>query len=77
MRPGSGGNLAGMTEEPVVAPAATGISSIDMVLDLVAGLDTRPLEEHAAVFETAHSELRRALDDPDLGAADAAPAQPA
>jgi hypothetical protein len=69
-----------MTEEPVVAagsgsvPAPTGIASIDMVLDLVAGLDARPLEEHAAAFETAHSELRRALDDPDLGADDAAPA---
>jgi hypothetical protein len=69
-----------MTEEPVVAggvPAPTGIASIDNVLDLVAGLDARPLEEHAAAFETAHSELRRALDDPGLGAADAAPAQPA
>lgn len=69
-----------MTEEPVVAggvPAPTGIASIDLVLDLVAGLDARPLDEHAAAFETAHSELRRALDDPDLGAADAASAQPA
>ncbi len=55
-----------MTEEPGVAggvPAPTGIASIDSVLDLVAGLDGRPLEEHAAVFETAHSELRRALDE--------------
>jgi hypothetical protein len=77
MRPGSGGNLAAMTEEPVVAGgvAPTGIASIDTVLDLVAGLDARPLEEHAAAFETAHSELRRALDDPDLGAAE--PAQSA
>lgn len=48
-------------------PAPTGIASIDSVLDLVAGLDARPLEEHADVFETAHSTLRRALDDPDLG----------
>ena len=45
------------------APTPTGIASIDTVLDLVAGLDDRPLEEHAAVFETAHSELRRALDE--------------
>ncbi|KAA1416005.1 hypothetical protein F0U44_20490 [Nocardioides humilatus] len=72
-----------MTEEPVVAaldgnvPAPTGIASIDSVLDLVAGLDARPLEEHADVFETAHSELRRALDDPELGAAEASPAQSA
>jgi hypothetical protein len=72
-----------MSEEPVVAagsglvPAPTGIASIDVVLDLVAGLDSRPLEEHATVFETAHAELRRALDYPGLGAVDAAPAQPA
>lgn len=49
-------------------PAPTGIASIDSVLDLVAGLDARPLEEHADVFATAHAELRRALDDPDPGA---------
>ncbi|MDZ5620081.1 hypothetical protein [Nocardioides bizhenqiangii] len=55
-----------MTEEPVVAdsiPAPTGIDSIDTVLDLVAGLDARPLEEHAAAFETAHQQLRQALDE--------------
>ena len=69
MRPRSGGSLAAMTEEPVVAatlggvPAPTGIASIDTVLDLVAGLDARPLDEHAAVFETAHQQLRQALDE--------------
>ncbi len=58
-----------MSEEPVVAtgsgsvPEPTGIASIDSVLDLVAGLDARPLEEHAAVFETAHQQLRQALDE--------------
>ncbi|KAA1424094.1 hypothetical protein [Nocardioides antri] len=58
-----------MTEEPVAAapsslvPAPTGIASIDTVLDLVAGLDARPLEEHPAVFETAHQQLRQALDE--------------
>ena len=58
-----------MTEEPVVAsssnpaPVPTGSASIDTVLDLVAGLDARPLEEHAAVFETAHQQLRQALDE--------------
>ena len=63
-----------MTEEPVVAatsglvPAPTGIASIDTVLDLVAGLDSRPLEEHAAAFETAHQQLRQALDE-DAGVA--------
>ena len=60
-----------MTEVPqpgssatTAAPVTTGIASIDSVLDLVAGLDERPLEEHAPVFEAAHAELRRALDDP-------------
>jgi hypothetical protein len=66
MRPRSGGSLAAMTEEPVVAggvPAPTGIASIDTVLDLVAGLDARPIEEHASAFETAHQQLRQALDE--------------
>lgn len=68
-----------MTEEPGIASLdrnvapPTGIASIDSVLDLVAGLDARPLEEHADVFESAHSTLRRALDDPDLGATEPAP----
>ncbi len=61
-----------MTEEPSVAaaPAPTGIASLDSVLDLVAGLDDRPLAEHAAVFETAHAELRRTLDAPPSEVAD-------
>ena len=46
------------------APVTTGIASIDSVLDLVAGLESRPLEEHAPVFEAAHAELRQTLDDP-------------
>ncbi len=46
-----------------LVPAPTGIASIDVVLDLVAGLDARPLEEHAAAFETAHQHLRQALDE--------------
>lgn len=54
------------------APAPTGIPSIDSVLDLVAGLDDRPLEEHASVFETAHAELRRMLDHPPAEEAPAA-----
>ena len=55
-----------MTEEPVVAggvPTPTGIASIDSLLDLVAGLDAQPLEEHAAAFETVHRQLRQALDE--------------
>ncbi|HJQ04162.1 MAG TPA: hypothetical protein VJ872_01865 [Nocardioides sp.] len=58
-----------MTEVPVPAQAPTGIASVDAVLDLVAGLDGRPLAEHVAVFEDAHSRLRSALDaQPDAAA---------
>ncbi|MBU2697528.1 MULTISPECIES: hypothetical protein [Pimelobacter] len=53
-----------MTEVPVPAPTPTGIDAVDRVLDLVAGLDRRPLEEHAGVLEEAHAELRRTLDHP-------------
>jgi hypothetical protein len=60
-----------MTEVPVPAPTPTGIVAVDRVLDLVAGLTERPLEEHAGVLEEAHSELRRTLDNPP-----AAPAVP-
>jgi hypothetical protein len=35
------------------------------VIAAVEELEERPLEEHVAVFETAHAELRRALDDVD------------
>ncbi|WP_436702338.1 hypothetical protein [Nocardioides sp. BYT-33-1] len=53
-----------MTEVGVPAPTPTGIDAVDRVLDLVAGLTERPIEEHARVFEEAHGELRRTLDDP-------------
>ncbi|WP_435772045.1 hypothetical protein [Nocardioides sp. SYSU DS0651] len=53
-----------MTEGSAPAPTPTGIDAVDRVLDLVAGLDQRPLEEHAGAFEAAHAELRRTLDDP-------------
>ena len=51
-----------MTEVPVSTQAPTGIESVDAVLDLVAGLEGRPLTEHVAVFEEAHARLRGALD---------------
>ncbi|MCR1781011.1 hypothetical protein KVF89_00565 [Nocardioides carbamazepini] len=58
-----------MTEVGVPAPTPTGIDAVDRVLDLVAGLDGRPIEEHAGVLEEAHGELRRALDSPPAGPA--------
>lgn len=67
-----------MTEDPALhdddatAQAApepervrTGVRGVDDVIAAVESLDERPLEEHVGVFETAHSELRRALDDTD------------
>lgn len=41
----------------------TGVRGVDDVIAAVESLEERPLEEHVGVFETAHSELRRALDD--------------
>ena len=41
----------------------TGLTRVDTVLESVAALEDRPVEEHVAVFEEAHEQLRRALDD--------------
>ncbi len=43
-------------------PVRTGDARVDDVLDILAGLDDRPVTEHAAVFEHAHDRLRAALD---------------
>lgn len=42
----------------------TDVPEVDEVIAAVEELDERPLEEHVGVFETAHAELRRALDTP-------------
>jgi hypothetical protein len=54
-------------DEPEATPpeperVRTGVASVDEVIAAVEELDERPLEEHVGVFETAHAELRRALD---------------
>lgn len=47
-------------------PVRTGVLRVDEVLSTVDGLEDRPLEDHVGVFESAHDQLRRALDaDPD------------
>ena len=56
-------------DEPDAVPSApervrTGAPDVDEVIAAVEELDERPLEEHVGVFETAHAELRRALDTP-------------
>jgi len=54
-----------LTEPEHPAPVRTGVADVDTVLDSVEALDDRRVEEHAAVFETAHEQLRRALDGAD------------
>lgn len=49
-----------MTED--VQPVRTGVDRVDEVIEAVEQLEERPLEEHVGVFETAHEQLRRALD---------------
>ena len=41
----------------------TGVASVDTVIRSLESLEDRPVEEHVAVFEQAHEQLRRALDD--------------
>ncbi len=43
----------------------TGLDGVDSVVDDVARLAGQPVEEHVAVFESAHERLRRTLDDPE------------
>jgi len=51
-------------EEVASAPeqVRTGVESVDAVIAAVEELEERPIEEHVGVFETAHEQLRRALD---------------
>jgi len=51
-------------EEATSAPeqVRTGVESVDAVIAAVEDLEERPIEEHVGVFETAHEQLRRALD---------------
>lgn len=51
-----------MSEDGV--PVRTGVGRVDDVIEAVEQLEERPIEEHVGVFETAHEELRRALDAP-------------
>lgn len=57
-----------LTETPDGAPVRTGVEDVDDALDAVESLAQRPIEEHVAVFERAHEQLRRALDAHDAAA---------
>lgn len=52
------------SEPPAPERVRTGVAHVDEVIAAVEGLEERPLDEHVGVFETAHAELRRALDTP-------------
>ena len=43
-------------------PVRTGVAEVDAVLESVEALDDVPVAEHPPVFESAHEQLRRALD---------------
>ncbi|MGZ4457451.1 MAG: hypothetical protein ACXVWV_15810 [Nocardioides sp.] len=45
------------------SPEPTGHPAVDGVLDSMSGLRDLPVDEHVAVFETAHDTLRAALAD--------------
>ena len=49
-------------DQPSASTQRTGLPAADRVLEAVAGLDDRPVDDHVAVFEQAHDQLRRALD---------------
>ena len=54
-----------MTEEQTYDghdPARTGVPAVDAVLDEADAAADLPVDEHVAVFERAHEQLRRALD---------------
>lgn len=67
-------NAEAVNDEPTPVPAPavgagrdqsseTGNPAVDQVLRSLDGLDARPVDEHVAVFEAAHEDLRRALSE--------------
>jgi len=55
---------ADAVQESADEPIRTGVERVDAVIDAVSGLTERPVDEHVAVYEDAHDELRRTLDSP-------------
>ena len=52
------------TAHEFAEPERTGVEVVDDVLASMRGLEECPVEEHPAVFESAHERLRQALDGP-------------
>jgi hypothetical protein len=48
--------------QEIAEPERTGVEEVDAVLESVEGLEGTPVDEHVAVFESAHERLRGALD---------------
>jgi hypothetical protein len=49
-------------DAPEAEQVHTGNDAVDSVLTAVDGLDDAPVDEHVAVYEKAHEQLRGALD---------------
>ena len=49
-------------DDPTTERVRTGVEGVDAVITAVEQLEERPIEEHVGVFETAHEQLRRALE---------------
>jgi hypothetical protein len=49
-------------ESTDIEPVRTGVGEVDAVLASLEGLDEADVAEHPAIFETAHEQLRAALD---------------
>jgi hypothetical protein len=57
---GLGSNAA--EDTPTPESALTGNRAVDDVLESLDALDEAPVDEHVAVYENAHEQLRGALD---------------
>ena len=68
--PAADGADAAASSQEFADPVRTGVEEVDGVLDSVERLEDRPVDEHVAVFENAHEQLRRALDGPGDGGHD-------
>jgi len=53
----------GVPGEDVSSSELTGHDAVDGVLRSLEGLGDKPVEEHVAIFESAHEQLRAALAD--------------
>jgi hypothetical protein len=60
--PADGFGSATGESAPTGEPGRTGNDAVDRVLDSLEALDDAPVDEHVAVYEKAHQQLRGALD---------------